>query len=470
MAETERKEPKDIAPFTATKDEPCARCGKLILKSERKKMSEPIAGQKRQSFHLTCWDERQEERRERSGAKLPPAKDGEYTPGDAHPLPTDELDVDGQETRQDGQGGDPSSGSDADHGKPQPKPTDAKPGNGDAKPKPPLSPIADAVWQEIKDRIPDTPTREELEEELDALIQAEVASRVDAAVDAKVKTPQVVEIPGVPEAIPLPDVHHEQLEELLALFAAKEDVYAHGETQGAKTSTGLLCAKLLNLQPFVQVLGPSMGDPKLLGFNTANGDFLQTPFYRAYTGQWPAGKSGGLLILDEMDNAPPSLLTLLNGALTNGVVSFPDPIGQVERNPNLLVFATGNTNGNGPTRMYPGRAVFEEATKQRFFFLTWRYDPKLEFAMVRPYCPDDESCQIILKWMNDVRKAAREQEVRIIASPTGARKVAKLWAQGKLPLGRICDGAVWKGADDDTIRQLGVPKTPPLMSWKRKES
>lgn len=41
MGDEARKEPKEIAPFTAREDTPCARCGKMILRSERMKNRYP---------------------------------------------------------------------------------------------------------------------------------------------------------------------------------------------------------------------------------------------------------------------------------------------------------------------------------------------------------------------------------------------------------------------------------------------
>jgi cobaltochelatase CobS len=69
-------------------------------------------------------------------------------------------------------------------------------------------------------------------------------------------------------------------------------------------------------------LSPQTPASALLGYMQAAGDYVSTQFRQAY-------EHGGLFHFDEVDNAHPSVLAVINGALANGHMDFPD--GRVKR-------------------------------------------------------------------------------------------------------------------------------------------
>jgi hypothetical protein len=111
----------------------------------------------------------------------------------------------------------------------------------------------------------------------------------------------------------------------------------------------------------------------LLGYPDANGVYRGTEFRKAY-------EHGGVYLFDEVDGSDNSALLALNGALANGICSFPDRI--VERHPDCHIIATGNTHGHGATAEYVGRAKIDAAFLDRFGVrLNWGYDEALELAI-----------------------------------------------------------------------------------------
>jgi hypothetical protein len=70
-------------------------------------------------------------------------------------------------------------------------------------------------------------------------------------------------------------------------------------------------------------------------------------------------------------------LLALAGALANGSTEFPDML--VERHPDSIIIAAGNTWGNGATAEFVGRNKLDGAIKSRFpVRISWGYDEELE--------------------------------------------------------------------------------------------
>lgn len=112
---------------------------------------------------------------------------------------------------------------------------------------------------------------------------------------------------------------------------------------------------------------------ELLGYKDANGHYHATAFRKAF-------EHGGVYLFDEVDGSDNAALLALNGALANGVASFPDGI--VERHKDCRIVATGNTWGLGATADYVGRSKIDAAFLDRFgASLQWGYDTALESAI-----------------------------------------------------------------------------------------
>jgi cobaltochelatase CobS len=179
---------------------------------------------------------------------------------------------------------------------------------------------------------------------------------------------------------------HSALERVLKLVAAgvsKRNVMLVGPAGCGKTTLGSQVAEVLKLRFAAISCSPGMSESKLLGRvvpNVSSGEekYHESPIVKAYV-------DGGVILLDEMDNADPSILLVLNMFLDNGHVVLPN--GELAiRHKSTVVIASANTYGHGADRIYVGRSALDGATLDRFRGATLNldYDTKLEAHL----CPE----------------------------------------------------------------------------------
>lgn len=110
---------------------------------------------------------------------------------------------------------------------------------------------------------------------------------------------------------------------------------------------------------------------ELTGFVNAQGKYVPTQFYEAYT-------KGGLFLFDEVDASAPEALVTINNAIAQGYMSFPGHVKNLAMHENFRLIAAGNTYGKGATSLYTGRNILDAATLDRFMIIDWDYDINLE--------------------------------------------------------------------------------------------
>lgn len=218
---------------------------------------------------------------------------------------------------------------------------------------------------------------------------------------------------------------------LRAALMANIPVWLHGEAGSGKSTTAERSAHWLGL-PFRSIsLGPSSSKADLMGYRDGHGEYRGTGFREVY-------EDGGVFLFDEIDNAHPSILTLLNAAIANGHGEFPD--GRVARHETTRFIAAANTIGKGATAEYVGRAPIDAATIDRFAFVQMDIDPELERALVLGHDskrrPLDISAGGIpgrVEWLAEVRahrEAVAGLGARAIISTRAALYGARLSEQG----------------------------------------
>ena len=238
-----------------------------------------------------------------------------------------------------------------------------------------------------------------------------VAEIAAAAAAAKHQTVRI-EVKVGAEITALPNEYrHPVFETVLRCLAARENVYLVGPAGSGKTTIASQAAKALGL-PFYSTGAVGMAF-QLQGFINAEGKYMETDLYRAYT-------QGGVFLFDEIDASSANALLAFNAIAANDEAAF--PCGTVKRHPDFVIIAAANTFGSGATAEYVGRAQLDAATLDRFAFLVMDYDEKLELAIGG----NDE-------WTRHVqafRRKVREHKVRHVVSPRASIKGAKLLAAG----------------------------------------
>lgn len=168
-------------------------------------------------------------------------------------------------------------------------------------------------------------------------------------------------------------VKHKRFDSILTILKKGKSVYLYGE---AGTGKNVLCQQIAEELGLTFYFANSVQDRfDLLGYGDANGKFVETEFYKAFT-------QGGLFMLDEIDNSCEDALITLNAALANKYITFPI-IGRVDAHKDFKVIAAGNTCGKGKNQLYTGRRHLDASTLNRFVFVEVGYDKRIEMQIAK---------------------------------------------------------------------------------------
>jgi len=306
----------------------------------------------------------------------------------------------------------------------------------------PVAPVAPA---------PVAPVGGGLDALLGGIIAAQVAAQVEAALASRpavdpaevariareavhVVTVQVQrpgEAPRVVEGL-----HHTRFPRLLELLSAGLHVYLYGPAGTGKSSAAKNAAGALGLS--FGSTGKVESKYDLVGFRDAHGRVVRTAFREVW-------EHGGLFLLDEMDRSDPSAVLALNNGLATGLLDFPDAT--VAKHPSTVIVAGGNTRLSGGDRNYTGAVAQDASVADRFAFLSWGYDERLERALAG---------EDMLDWVlfvQAVRKAAAKLRIDVLATPRASISGAALLRRGDRRED-VEDETLWKGLDPTMVAKI----------------
>ena len=134
-----------------------------------------------------------------------------------------------------------------------------------------------------------------------------------------------------------------------------------------------------------------------------------------------AFEHGGLFLADEADAWSADACLVLNMALSNGSMRFPDK--EVKRHEDFRCIGAANTWGTGASHAYVGRNRLDGAFLNRFTSqLYWDYDNDFEIAL----CGNADWARKVIAW----RANASAKGLQVIISPRASIAGAKLLANG----------------------------------------
>ncbi len=229
---------------------------------------------------------------------------------------------------------------------------------------------------------------------------------------------------------------HMCFDKLLQTASVRCHAFLTGGAGSFKTSSAEKVAEVLGLKCSGISISQQTTETKLLGYMNAEGSYVTTEFRKRYEG-------GGVFILDEIDNGNANTLAVLNSALANGNCAFAD--GMVTKHEDFVLIATANTYGSGANAQYVGRNKLDDATLDRFVFIDWDYDNKLEMEIApnKAWCADVQA----------IRKAIADLKIKAVVSPRATFDGAKLLEAG-MGWEDVLFAKVWKGLAKDAQEKV----------------
>jgi cobaltochelatase CobS len=233
---------------------------------------------------------------------------------------------------------------------------------------------------------------------------------------------------------------------------ARKHVLMVGPAGTGKSTLATQVAEALSLAFYCMSVGPTTSKTDIIGYMNATGEYVSTLFRLAY-------EHGGVFLFDEIDSGNPGVFTLINGALANGHMAFPD--GMVKRHPDFRCMAAANTYGRGPDRMYVGRQAMDAATLDRFAVVTVDIDNALELAICQAWGLPDVTVTRVLAYIRHLRRKASDAKLAVVVSPRASEGMCALLATG-IPVRDAIDMQVRKGMSDTDWHKITDGATEPI--------
>lgn len=245
-------------------------------------------------------------------------------------------------------------------------------------------------------------------------------------------------------------VHCANFDEICDYVAQGQPVYMYGAAGCGKSHTAEQVAQALGLEFYSQSQVLFAHDVK--GYGDANGNYQQTPFYKAFT-------QGGLFFIDEMDASAAEALVVLNTAIANRRYDFP-VIGNVQAHPNFRIIAAGNTAMTGADMEYTARFVQDASTRNRFTFFRMAYDKRVELPVMA------KGDEVLYNFVCDLRNAIKQTGVQLCVS---YRQTAVLASELSKKYGKQNALArnVFAGMEEDDIQVLYGALTDTTNTWSK---
>lgn len=215
------------------------------------------------------------------------------------------------------------------------------------------------------------------------------------------------------------------LADLISAASVGVHCLVKGPAGSGKTTAAKQASEALELPFYRFVFSPDMGTSALFGRQTVSG-FVDSVIVKA-------AKSGGVLLLDEMDAASSDLLMSING-LTDDSGEIANPItGEtIKIHEDLFVVACCNTWGLGADHVYVGRQRLDGASLDRFVPLELDYSADLEKSIAKSFTKDLS----LLEKLWSARIKLKEAECSEILSTRSIERLHRLvyvagWAESK---------------------------------------
>ena len=242
----------------------------------------------------------------------------------------------------------------------------------------------------------------------------------------------------------LTGLRHKQFGDIIKFTTARASsgfvppLWLYGSPGAGKTHLCQQIAEALELPYYPVPLGPTSTESKLLGYNNlATGGFVKGALFEPYL-------NGGVVGMDEIDVADPSVLVGCNAIASNDRFRFPNG-DTVMKHKDFILVAGANTIGTGATAGYT-RNRLDAATLDRFVKLRLEYDAELEAKL----CGNQKWAEYVWKVREYVTKHCNGS---IYITPRASINGAALLANG-LPADMVAESTLFTLCSADTKQAI----------------
>ena len=232
------------------------------------------------------------------------------------------------------------------------------------------------------------------------------------------------------------ELFHKDFQKVLQLVYSKKPILLKGPAGSGKNVIIEQIAKALNLQFYY--CNDVTDEYKIMGFVDANGKFIETQFFKAFT-------NGGIMFIDEIDNSNPSALLAINAAIGTGYnhyMAFPDG-NFYQAHKDFHLVAAANTFGTGADMIYSGRQALDGASLNRFIPVVIDYDKELERNLINH--------KEILELYWQVRNIIQDNTIRHVISTRNIKNASDLLDMNCFNLNDIFEWTIVQGLDQNDL-------------------
>lgn len=225
-----------------------------------------------------------------------------------------------------------------------------------------------------------------------------------------------------------------------SILKTRSNLYLVGPAGSGKSYAVEQAALTLNLPFYCPPIGRETTNAQLFGYFNAAGEYVRTPIRQAV-------EFGGVLHFEEIDFASPAVGTALNALLANKTIGFPDAA--IPRHPDFICVASANTFGNGANAQYIGSQGLNAATRNRFVYLDFPYDERLERSISKN-----------IHWtlhVIETRAKAAKLGLKHVISPRQSIQGGLLLETGEFTWLEVEAMTIFAGLDEITIEKLRAP-------------
>lgn len=168
---------------------------------------------------------------------------------------------------------------------------------------------------------------------------------------------------------------HTLAKTILECFRMGEYPFIHGAPGAGKTHLMQSLAVEASLPFLLNTFSNDSLTSEIKGSKSPlNGMYHRTAFRELW-------EHGGVILFDEVCLAPGAFLNVLNAAMSQGLICFPD--GEtIHKNPHCYIAFADNSNGWGNDPIYPERQDIGGAFRNRLTYIKFEYDTKLEKQII----------------------------------------------------------------------------------------